>query len=354
MDKKSNMSYSTVNTTAGEPLKEYIIEPDLDNPESTLGGILKEVAPPTLHSFRMDGKYGWINSNGEVVIPPEYDSDQSSVYHGVLVLKKNGKYGGYYRKNLTQAFSFKYHFLQHLYNETHLACDDNGWYYLIKPGDKRITSHKYIGFLKDNGIRYGQFRRRNFWGHIIGGYIDYETGIEITHDEYQKHLTYYKCEKTNTILMTKLIRHDNSIAIIFNGETIKLNAVDVAQYERNTYGEKIYIFETPCALWELIMPESTIRPKSSRDCPNVWMHYIRGGKRTTLARDFVSKLSNNLEVPLYLAGKMTLPSSVFKRFTDYGCVYNTYEWEDGDSDTPLHVVIYGKDLHKITNFGMEL
>ena len=36
----------------------------------------------------------WINSNGEVVIPPEYDSDQSSVYHGVLVLKKNGKYGG--------------------------------------------------------------------------------------------------------------------------------------------------------------------------------------------------------------------------------------------------------------------
>ena len=350
----SSMQHLTGNSTIGEALKEYIVVPDLDNPGSTLGGILKEVASPSLYSFRKNGKYGWINSNNEVVIPPEYDSDQSSVYHGVLILSKNRRYGGYYRKNLKQAFSFKYRFLQHLYNETHLACDDDGWYYLVKPGDKTITRHKYIGFLKDNGIRYGQFRRRNFWGKAISGYIDYETGIEITYDEYQRHLADYTCEKTNTTLVTKLIRDKDSVAIIFNGETIKLFAVDVSQYEINTYGKKIYIFEIPCTLWELVMPEGTIRSSSFRDCPNVWMHYIRGGKITTLTRDFASKLSNNLDIPVYLAGKMTLPSSIYERLSDYGCVYNTHEWKDGDSDTPLRMVIYGKDLQKIINFGLEL
>ena len=338
----------------GEPLKEYIVVPDIKNPESTLGGILKEVASPSLYSFRKDGKYGWMNSNTEVVIPPEYDSDQSSVYHGLLVLCKNGMYGGLYRKNLTQAFSFKYRFLTHLYNDTHLACDNDGWYFLVKPGDKTITSHKYIGFLKDNGIRYGKFHRRNFWGNTICGYIDYETGIEITYEEYQRHLNAYKSETSNTTIMTKLIRHNDSVKIIFNDGTITLNAIEVAQSERNVYGEKVYISNIPCTLWELVMPEDTIRPKTSRDCPEVWMHYIRGGKRTTLARDFLSKLSSNLGVRIHLAGKMTLPSSIFDRFADYGCLYNTYEWKDGDSDTTVDIVIYENDIRGVIDFGLEL
>ena len=50
---------------------------------------------------------------------------------------------------------------------------------LLKPGDIKLTDFKYIGFLHNDGGRYTRYHRKNFFGALVQGQIDLETGEEL-------------------------------------------------------------------------------------------------------------------------------------------------------------------------------
>lgn len=161
----------------GEPLKEYrIIRSDS---YGSCGQLEETETSCTLISVRKNGKAGLIDADNNVRLPFEYDDLYYICYNGILVLRKNGKYGGFYRHDLNSiAFSFKYDYLNCIYNMTFNA-NINGKWGLVKPGDVQITDFKYIGFLRNDGGRYTIFDRTNIWGNIVRGKIDLETGEEL-------------------------------------------------------------------------------------------------------------------------------------------------------------------------------
>lgn len=163
----------------GEPLKEFRLIQDHCCHNS--GGILEEIETScTLISVRKNGKCGLIDSNNNIKLPFEYDDLFCNCKNGILVLRKNGKFGGLYRYNLNSvAFDFKYDYLGCIYNMTFNALF-NGYYGLLKPGDIQLTGFKYRGFLIHDGGRYTRFDRINFWGNDIQGQIDLETGEELS------------------------------------------------------------------------------------------------------------------------------------------------------------------------------
>lgn len=162
-------AYKTDIEDISEPLKEY---------EVLAGGYLREISEPSLLGVRINGKWGWIDNSGKLIIPAEYDHGFGICYNGIIILKKNGKEGGLYRKDLTTAFSFKYDYLGHSYGNTYCAYLGDKCF-LVKPGDKVITSKKYLGFKLNYGNRYTDFIRCNFWGQTVKGRIDLETGEEL-------------------------------------------------------------------------------------------------------------------------------------------------------------------------------
>ncbi|MBE6306628.1 MAG: WG repeat-containing protein [Bacteroidales bacterium] len=155
-----------------EPLYEYRVNSDRS---------LTLLCEPTLLGVKKGGKWGWVNENNEFVIPPIYDHGFVICYDGIIVLEKNGYYGGLYRATLTTAFQFKYDYLSHMYNQTYLAQNSSGLQALVKPGDIRLTDYKYIGF-KEYIYRsdIATYVRRGFFGNEVSGNIDLETGRELT------------------------------------------------------------------------------------------------------------------------------------------------------------------------------
>lgn len=154
-----------------EPLKEYRVNGD---------GTLTQLGPPTLLGVKRDGKWGWVNVSDEFVIPPVYDYGFVLCYDGIIIMVKNGYYGGIYRATLTPAFQFQYKYLSHFYNMTFLAHNSERLQALVKPGDIRLTDFKYIGFLEYNHRKdIAKYVRRNFWGNEVSGDIDLETGKEL-------------------------------------------------------------------------------------------------------------------------------------------------------------------------------
>ena len=102
----------------------------------------------TLLGVKKNGKWGWIDAEGNVKIPFEYDSGWVTCSNGIIILDKNERAGGLWRKNFSQAFAFKYaggYGLSHFYEDTFnsMMPGDDLWG-LVKPGDIRITeSNKY-------------------------------------------------------------------------------------------------------------------------------------------------------------------------------------------------------------------
>lgn len=152
-----------------EPLKEYEVHKD---------GSLTLVREPRLLGVKKNGKWGWINDSEMFVIPPIYDSGFVLCYDGVILLTKDGLYGGLYSSNFTTAFQFRYYRLSYLKAGTYIARDSSGMQALVRPGDNMLTSYRYVGFLEDYAHRI-TYVRKGFFGET-SGLIDPETGNELS------------------------------------------------------------------------------------------------------------------------------------------------------------------------------
>ncbi len=155
-----------------EPLKEYWVNGD---------GSLTLLNEPTLLGVRRNGKWGWVSTKKEFVIPPEYDSGWVLCYNGIIIMQKNGYFGGLYRSTLATAFGFKYSYLSCFYNQTFLAHDKNNMQALVKPGEIFLTRFKYLGFLEFKERKdIATYERLDFWGRKKTGIIHVETGSELS------------------------------------------------------------------------------------------------------------------------------------------------------------------------------
>ena len=152
-----------------EPLGEYQVHDD---------GSLTLIREPRLLGVKKNGKWGWIDSSERFVIPAIYDQGFVLCYDGVILLVKDGKYGGLYSINMTSAFQFRYERLGYLKAGTYIATDSSGMQALVRPGDNMLTDYKYIGFMSDYANRI-TYVRRGFFGET-SGIIDPETGRELS------------------------------------------------------------------------------------------------------------------------------------------------------------------------------
>lgn len=152
-----------------EPLEEYRVNHD---------GSLTRLRTPRYLGVKKNGKWGWIDSSERFVIPAIYDHGFVLCYDGVILLERNGVYGGLYIDTLTTAFQFKYNRLSYLKNGTYMAYDHNDKIALVRPGDIMLTSYKYTGFLEDYAHRI-TYVRHGFFGES-SGIIDPITGRELS------------------------------------------------------------------------------------------------------------------------------------------------------------------------------
>lgn len=153
-----------------EPLKEYNVRYD--------GSLIETSSSESLLGVKKNGKWGWVDSNNRFVIQPEYDSGFVVCFDGIIILQKYGKWGGLYRRNLSTAFSFKYDYLGHAYDETYIVHNSGGKCALVKPGDRMLTGYNYIGFSKYNNGSITEYVKSGFFGESRGR-IDLSTGREL-------------------------------------------------------------------------------------------------------------------------------------------------------------------------------
>ena len=152
-----------------EPLKEYTV--GFDN-------LLHETCTSeSLLGVKINGKWGWVDSNNMFVIQPLYDSGFVTCYDGIIILQKNGRWGGVYRGNGSSAFSFKYEYLGHAYGSTYVAHNANRCA-LVKPGDRMLTGYTYKGFSRYYRGSVTEYVKPGFFSDSTG-YIDLETGREL-------------------------------------------------------------------------------------------------------------------------------------------------------------------------------
>lgn len=153
-----------------EPLKEYNVGVD--------GSLYETPTSETLLGVKKNGKWGWVDANNMLVIQPVYDSGFVTCYNGIIILTKNGYWGGVYRVNESIAFSFIYSFLNHAYRETYIAGNNCNKYALVKPGDMMLTNYSYIGISIYNRGAITEYVETGLYGESRG-YIDLETGTEL-------------------------------------------------------------------------------------------------------------------------------------------------------------------------------
>lgn len=153
---------------ASEPLTRYKSRPD---------GMLVSLGAE-LFGVKKNGRWGWVDSSRNFVIPPVYDDGRPVCADGIIILRKNGCYGGLYYDTMTQAFDFKYNQLAYIPpTGTYAAFAHSGKQALVRPGDKRITRYRYSGFRFD-GVGNVEFVRESMLGTVRGA-IDPVTGCEL-------------------------------------------------------------------------------------------------------------------------------------------------------------------------------
>lgn len=156
-----------------EPMAEYYVLEE--------GSLKQTPTSNTLIGVMQDGRWGWIDSDNNTILPFIFDSGFVTCYNGIILLQKDGKWGGINRHDLTIAFDFQYGHLGHIYHDTYVASRVlGGPSALLKPGDRMLTDYKYLGFLNNGNQRYTKYVRTNFFGFQVEGQIDLETGREIS------------------------------------------------------------------------------------------------------------------------------------------------------------------------------
>lgn len=165
-----NVMFSGQFEDVSEPLKEYYVDDDgcfTQTPTScTLLGV----------KSKFTGRWGWIDTNGVFVIPAEYDSGWIDCYNGIMIMEKNGKYGGLYRNSQKLAFSFTYDYVGQCYRDV-FCVHKNNRVALMRPGENKITGFDYLGITNDHiGPIFG-YVKDGFFGQKSGK-INVLTGIE--------------------------------------------------------------------------------------------------------------------------------------------------------------------------------
>lgn len=153
-----------------EPLKEYNVGDD--------DSLYETATSQTLLGVKINGCWGWVDSNNMFVIQPVYDSGFATCYNGIITLIRNGKWGGIYRRNGSIAFSFRYSQLILAYRETYVARNSINKCALVKPGDRMLTSYCYRGFSIYKRGAITEYVKLGFFGESKGE-IDLETGQEL-------------------------------------------------------------------------------------------------------------------------------------------------------------------------------
>lgn len=166
------VKYSWRFEDVSEPMKEFIIAHDGSSQEASTSC--------TLMGVRKNGKWGWIDTNEHLVIPCMYDSGFTQAENGIIILCKDGLWGGLYRDNFSIAFTFKYTgIITQFHRDTFVVWNNRNRCALIKPGDIMLTGFDYKGFSKFNRGKITEYVRASFFGEVHGD-IDLETGREIS------------------------------------------------------------------------------------------------------------------------------------------------------------------------------
>lgn len=165
-----NVMFSGRYEDVSEPLKEYYVDDEgrmIQTPTScTLLGV----------KSKTNSRWGWIDANGHYVIPAEYDSGWILCYNGIIILEKNGKYGGLYRNGLGTAFSFIHDYIGHCYRDVY--CVHKGdLVALMKSEYNKVTGFNYLGITNDHvGPIFG-YVKQGLFGQKTGR-INVLTGVE--------------------------------------------------------------------------------------------------------------------------------------------------------------------------------
>lgn len=155
-----------------EPLKEYNV--------GNNGSMAETQSSESLLGVKINGKWGWVNSNNMFIIQPIYDAGFVTCYNGIILLQKNGKWGGIFRASGSTAFSFDYHYLDHAHGSTYVVQNSFSKCALVKPGDRFLTGFDYIGFSVYHQGSVTEFVKPGFFGFGESrGHIDLETGREL-------------------------------------------------------------------------------------------------------------------------------------------------------------------------------
>lgn len=153
-----------------EPLKEYYVHSD--------GSLTETSTSCSLLGVKKNGKWGWVDANNMFIIQPEYDAGFVTCYNGIMIMQRNGEWGGLYRSNGAIAFRFKYGHLGHAYGDTYVAHNSLNRCALVKPGDRMLTGYNYKGFSIYHHGSVTEYVKSGFFGDTTG-YIDLETGREV-------------------------------------------------------------------------------------------------------------------------------------------------------------------------------
>lgn len=170
-DNYDNVMFSGEYDDVSEPLKEFTVDDEGRLCETSTSRTLLGV------KSKRTGRWGWINGSGTYVIPAEYDFGWILCYNGIIILEKNGKYGGLYRSGLKTAFNFVYDYVGYCYRDVYCVHKNNR-VALMKPGEERVTGFDYVGITNDHiGPVFG-YAKEGYSG-LKYGKINVLTGIEL-------------------------------------------------------------------------------------------------------------------------------------------------------------------------------
>ncbi len=118
----------------------------------------------------MDGKWGFVNKTGEIVIKPSYDYAESFSDGLALVANESGKgiIAGFIDKSGNKVIPMSLVFQNlHSFHEGLAAFKENdGWGFLTKTGDKIIPANNKIEEVTDYHDGYASFKTKDSWGVI--------------------------------------------------------------------------------------------------------------------------------------------------------------------------------------------
>lgn len=217
MKKSKLVSFTNAGTyecVSSTPLREYEILSD---------GSLIEL-PAKLLAVKVNSKWGWINNKNEFVILPQYDYPVDECFNDILIVEKNGFYGGIY-KNGTEAFKFKYVALHRMYNNTYYARTQGGDSCLIKPGDIVLSDTNYFDFVFNNYQRRIKCSKVNFFHQKIDVFLDLETGKEISEFEFLNRQDDNRCVQNdnNSIKVARIKDFEEQFELLTHSLYLKFN-----------------------------------------------------------------------------------------------------------------------------------